>query len=109
LTPKRLSFIHAEVFGGGRYAQEFWFRLPCGHHFACRRILSGQVRLGRPVGIQGLPDSAKSPGFAAAVGLTIYPQFAAYEHFEPNRQANLKATGTDGYIARVGRWLKESF
>jgi cell division protein FtsA len=76
---------------------------------AARRILSGQVRLGRPVGIQGMPESAKSPGFAAAVGLTIYPQFAAMEHYEPNRQTNLKATGTDGYIARVGRWLKESF
>jgi cell division protein FtsA len=76
---------------------------------AARRILSGQVRLGRPVGIQGMPESAKSPGFAAAVGLTIYPQFAAMEHFEPNRQTNLRATGTDGYIARVGRWLKESF
>ena len=63
----------------------------------------------RPVGIQGLPESAKSPAFAAAVGLTIYPQFAGQEHFEPNRQSNLKATGTDGYIARVGRWLKESF
>jgi cell division protein FtsA len=76
---------------------------------AARRILSGQVRLGRPVGIQGMPESVKSPGFAAAVGLTIYPQFAAHEHFEPNRHTDLKATGTDGYIARVGRWLKESF
>jgi cell division protein FtsA len=56
-----------------------------------------------------MPESAQSPAFAAAVGLTIYPQFAAMEHFEPNRQTNLKATGTDGYIARVGRWLKESF
>ena len=28
---------------------------------AARRILSPQVRIGRPLGIQGLPESAKSP------------------------------------------------
>lgn len=73
-----------------------------------RRIVSSQVRIGRPVGIQGLPESAKSPAFSAAVGLLIYPQVAAIEHFEPHRQAAL-GTGTDGYISRVGRWLRESF
>lgn len=76
---------------------------------AARRILSPQVRIGRPLGIQGLPESAKSPAFAAAVGLMVYPQVAAIEHFEPRRPGLLPATGTDGYMARVGRWLKESF
>ncbi|MBV1706430.1 MAG: cell division protein FtsA [Hyphomicrobiales bacterium] len=74
-----------------------------------RRILSPQVRLGRPLGVQGLPESARSPAFAAAMGLAIYPQVAGIEHFEPRRHAHLGATGTDGYVARVGRWLKESF
>ncbi len=53
---------------------------------AARRILSPQVRIGRPLGIQGLPESAKSPAFAAAVGLLIYPQVAGIEHFEPRRR-----------------------
>ena len=74
-----------------------------------RRIISPQVRVGRPLGIHGLPESAKSPGFAAAVGLLIYPQFAGVEHFEPRPMAAFKATGTDGYVSRVGRWLKDSF
>jgi len=71
------------------------------------RILDRPVRVGRPLGISGLPDAAKSPAFAVATGLLVYPQAAHYEHFEP-RQTRHLMTGT-GYIARVGRWLRESF
>ncbi len=74
-----------------------------------RRIISPQVRIGRPLGIHGLAESAKNPSFAAAVGLLIYPQFAGVEHFEPRPAQMMKATGTDGYVTRVGRWLKDSF
>ena len=76
---------------------------------AARKILSNQVRVGRPLGIQGLPESAKSPAFSAAVGLLIYPQVAGIEHFEPRRRVVLQSTGTDGYMSRMGRWLRESF
>jgi cell division protein FtsA len=71
------------------------------------RILNRPVRVGRPLGIAGLPDVAKGPAFAVATGLLVYPQAAHLEHFEPRRTRHLM-TGT-GYIARVGRWLKESF
>jgi cell division protein FtsA len=74
-----------------------------------RAILSPQVRIGRPLGIQGLPESAKSPAFAAAVGLLVYPQVAAIEHFEPRRHGLMRAAGSGGYIAKVGRWLRDSF
>jgi cell division protein FtsA len=76
---------------------------------AARRIISSQVRIGRPLGIQGLPESAKNPAFSAAVGLLVYPQVAGVEHFEPRRQDVMRGTGTDGYFSRVGRWLKDSF
>ena len=76
---------------------------------AVRRTLGGQVRLGRPMPVQGLPESGRSPAFAAAVGLLMYPQVAGREHFEPRRERALQATGTDGYLSRVGRWLKDSF
>ncbi len=79
-----------------------------GVNEAARRILGGQVRLGRPIGVEGLPESAKSPAFAAAAGLLIYPQVAHREYFEP-RRFEYAATGTDGYMSRVGRWLRESF
>ena len=72
------------------------------------RILNRQVRIGRPLGVAGLPEEAKGPAFAAAAGLLVYPQVAHLEHFEPRRTRHA-ATGTGGYIARVGRWLRESF
>ena len=34
-----------------------------------RRVLGRNVRLGRPLGVAGLPEAAKGPAFAAAVGL----------------------------------------
>jgi cell division protein FtsA len=71
------------------------------------RILGRSVRIGRPLGISGLPDAAKGPAFAVAGGLLVYPQTAHLEHFEPRRTRHLM-TGT-GYIARVGQWLREGF
>jgi cell division protein FtsA len=72
------------------------------------RILRRPVRIGRPLGLAGLPESAKGPAFAVAAGLLVYPQAAHLEHFEPRRTRQLM-TGTGGYMARVGRWLRESF
>ncbi len=72
------------------------------------RILRRPVRIGRPLGLAGLPDAAKGPAFAVAAGLLVYPQAAHLEHFEPRRTRQLM-TGTGGYMARVGRWLRESF
>jgi cell division protein FtsA len=71
------------------------------------RILNRPVRIGRPLGMSGLPDVAKGPAFAVATGLLVYPQAAHLEHYEPRRTRHLM-TGT-GYMARVGRWLRESF
>ena len=72
------------------------------------RILGRPVRIGRPLGISGMPDAAKGAAFAVAAGLLVYPQAAHLEHFEPRRRRHLM-TGTGGYFARVGRWLRESF
>jgi cell division protein FtsA len=71
-------------------------------------ILGRPVRVGRPLGISGLPEAAKGPAFAAAAGLLVYPQAAHHEHYEP-RHTRHSTAGTGGYIARVGRWLRESF
>ncbi len=72
------------------------------------RILGRPVRIGRPLGIAGLPDAAKGAAFAAAAGLLVYPQAAHLEHFEP-RGGRYLMNGTGGYFARVGQWLRESF
>jgi cell division protein FtsA len=72
-------------------------------------MLGRNVRLGRPLGIAGLPDAAKSPAFAAAVGLIVYPQVAQIEQFQARRPQRNSRTGTDGYFARMAHWIKDSF
>ena len=79
-----------------------------------RRVFAKPVRLGRPMGISGMPDAAKGPAFAAATGLLIYPQIAHLEHYDARGPAVMRRisgslTGTGGPLARFGHWLKESF
>jgi cell division protein FtsA len=72
-----------------------------------RRVLARNVRNGRPMGIAGLPELAKGAAFAAVTGMLVYPQVCANEYTEPRPVRKL--TGTDGYFARVGNWLRSSF
>ena len=72
-----------------------------------RRTLARNVRNGRPMGISGLPEMAKGAAFATMAGMLVYPQVCAQEYVEP--RGSRKLTGTDGYIARVGNWLRSSF
>lgn len=72
-----------------------------------RRILARNVRNGRPMGISGLPEMARGAAFAAISGMLIYPQVCAQEFAEP--RTAVKLTGTDGYFARMGSWLRSSF
>jgi cell division protein FtsA len=72
------------------------------------RVLNRQVRVGRPLGVSGLPEAAKGPAFAVATGLLVYPQAAHLEHFEPQRARSPRAR-PGSYFAKVGRWLRESF
>jgi len=76
---------------------------------AARRILARNVRLSRPLGVAGMPEVAKGPAFATAVGLLIYPQFAEMEQINTRASAGLAMTGTGGYFARVGHWIRENF
>lgn len=76
---------------------------------AAKRIIGGRVRIGRPLGIHGLPEAAKSPAFAASVGLLVYPQVSGNEHFRPQSRPGPALPEASGYLGRVGRWLKSSF
>ncbi len=76
---------------------------------AARRVLARNVRMGRPLGVSGLPEVARGPAFATAVGLTVYPDVADMDVVDGGYMPPLKLTGTGGYFSRVGRWLKESF
>ncbi|MGN7770426.1 cell division protein FtsA [Phyllobacterium sp. 22552] len=74
-----------------------------------RRILARNVRIGRPLGVTGLPEAAKGPAFSAAVGLLIYPQVAGIEERSVKAGSSSLMTGTGGRFQRIGQWLKESF
>lgn len=75
-----------------------------------RRILSRNVRMGRPMGISGLPEAAKGPAFSTTVGLLIYPQIASIENFsQSSRFEGGLMTGTGGTWERITSWIRESF
>ncbi len=67
------------------------------------RILDRQVRLGRPFGLRGIPDSASGPAFAVAAGLL---QWAAGEG-RVLQDLDLMAEHRPGAWRRVVNWLKE--
>ena len=74
-----------------------------------RRILARNVRIGRPMGVSGLPAAAKGPAFSTAVGLMIYPQVADLETHAGQGGLIGSLGNGNGRLARVGQWLKESF
>lgn len=76
---------------------------------AARRVLGRNVRIGRPLGVAGLPEAAKGPAFAAAVGLMIYPQVASFENNRVSGFLRMRSTGTGGRFQRMGQWLRDSF
>ncbi|MCX7305238.1 MAG: cell division protein FtsA [Hyphomicrobiales bacterium] len=76
---------------------------------AARRILGRNVRIGRPLGVAGLPEAAKGPAFATAVGLMIYPQVAGFESRDGKVASRLRMTGTGGRFNRMSQWIRDSF
>ncbi len=76
---------------------------------SARRILARNVRIGRPLGVSGLPAAVKGPAFSAASGLMIYPQVANIEAHGSERTMMAAANGTGGRLAQMGQWFKESF
>lgn len=74
-----------------------------------RRILARNVRIGRPMGVSGLPVAAKGPAFSTAAGLMIYPQMAGLETHAGQGGLLSSLGGNSNRLVRVGQWLKESF
>lgn len=75
---------------------------------AARRILARNIRLGRPLGVAGMPEPAKGPAFATTTGMLIYPQVADIDRLDDRDDSQFAMTGT-GPFARVRQWFMESF
>ena len=71
-----------------------------------QRILGNQVRLGRPLRVHGLPDAAKGPAFAAAVGLCMQgaePQDEFWDFDAVPQYASGRSLG------RMLRWFRDNW
>lgn len=70
------------------------------------QILDKQIRLGRPIRVNGLADATGGPAFSTAAGLLVY---AADRHNEmPSILArNYEVSG--GLFNRLGGWFRENF
>ena len=67
------------------------------------RILNRQVRLGRPHGLRGLPDSASGPAFATAAGLLAW----ATGEGQTMQDIDMDAERPPGLLRRIVDFLRD--
>jgi cell division protein FtsA len=70
-------------------------------------VLDKQVRLGRPIRIQGLSDQTGGPAFAVCAGLHRPRPRPPQESPRLSARAR-RPQGSNGLIGRVGLWLREN-
>jgi len=67
-------------------------------------ILDKQIRIGRPLRVQGLAEATNGPAFSTAAGLI---HFALSERAEIPRHGRALTEEPNGVIGRFGHWLRE--
>ncbi|MBI1418570.1 MAG: cell division protein FtsA [Limimaricola sp.] len=70
------------------------------------RILGQQVRMGRPLRVQGLPQAATGPAFSAAVGLALFaahPQDECWDFDIPAERNGGRS------LRRAVKWFKDNW
>ncbi len=70
------------------------------------RILGQQVRLGRPMRVQGLPQAATGPGFASAVGLSLFAAHPQDEWWDFELPVDRYPARS---LKRVVKWFKDNW
>ncbi|MDF2233993.1 cell division protein FtsA [Albimonas sp. CAU 1670] len=71
-----------------------------------RRVIGQRVRIGRPLRVAGLPQSAAGPAFSAAVGLAAYAVRPHDEFWDFEEPAGL---GGGTRLRRTVRWFKDNW
>ncbi len=69
-------------------------------------ILDKQIRIGRPLRIEGLAEATGGPAFSASAGLV---HFALSERAETPRRGRALTEGPGGLFVRFGHWIRENF
>ena len=70
------------------------------------KILGQQVRLGRPLRVQGLPQAAIGPAFSGAVGLTLFAAHPQDEWWDFEIPADKYPARS---LKRAVRWFKDNW
>ncbi len=70
------------------------------------KILGQQVRLGRPLRVQGLPQAATGPAFSGAVGLTLFAAHPQDEWWDFEIPAETYPARS---LKRAVRWFKDNW
>jgi cell division protein FtsA len=68
-------------------------------------ILDKQVRIGRPLRVQGLAEATAGPAFSTTVGLL---HFALSERAEIARAGHRRSRQGNGLFGRLGHWLRDN-
>ena len=72
-------------------------------------VLDKQVRMGRPLHIDGLADATNGPAFATAAGLLTFAAQTEVEMSEMRKERVTSLQASNGLLGRVSYWLKENF
>ena len=70
------------------------------------KILGQQVRLGRPLRVQGLPQAATGPAFSSAVGLTLFAANPQDEWWDFEIPADKSSSRS---FRRAVKWFKDNW
>ena len=69
-------------------------------------ILDKQIRIGRPLRIEGLAEATGGPAFSTSAGLV---HFALSERAETPRRGRALTEEPGGLFVRFGHWIRENF
>ncbi len=106
LVRDRLSSSGVEKLAGRRVVLTGGASQLQGVRDLAARVLDKQVRIGRPIRLQGLAESTAGPAFASCAGLLFY---AARDWTEVIDTEPETETDIPGRLARIGKWLRENF
>lgn len=73
---------------------------------AAQKVLGRRVRIGRPIRVAGLPQSAAGPAFAAAVGMSVY---AVRQNDEVWDFDAVSPDSPRGRIGQAFRWFRKNW
>ena len=104
LARERLAQNGASAYAGDKVVLTGGASQLLGYSEFTANALGRPARLGRPGAMAGLPDSITGPQFAALAGLCYAARQSAGE-----LGGRRERQGTQGYLGRVGSWLRAGF